>query len=70
MYGMRSGNERTLLDAGVASAVDGMGDGWIQNEGFEEGKRRLEELRRIWGQEMCMDRPFPLFDDAPSPCLP
>jgi hypothetical protein len=61
--------ERTLLDAGVANAVGGMEDGWIEDEGFEDGKRRLEELRQIWDQEMHMDRPFPLFDGAPSPYL-
>lgn len=62
-------SERTLLDAGVANGVGGKGDRWIEDEGFEDGRRKLEDFHRIWDREMHMDRPFPLFDGAPSPNL-
>ena len=60
-------HERQVLDQAVANEVGGMGDGWVEEEGFDDGKRKLEELKRVWDREM--DRPFPLFDGAPSPYL-
>ena len=59
--------KRVALDANVVNAVGGHVDGWIDDEDFEETKKRFDELHRVWNANM--DRPFPLFDGAPSPFL-
>ena len=58
---------RVTLNNDVARAVGGLEDGWIDDEGFEDAKKRFDELHRLWDEKM--DRPFPLFDGAPSPYL-
>lgn len=57
-------HECQVLDQGVANEVGGIGDGWVEDDGFEDGKPKLEELKWVWDWEM--ERPFPLFDGAPS----
>lgn len=57
-------HERQVLDQGVANEAGGMGDGWVEDDGFEDGRQKLEELKRVWDWEM--ERPLPLFDGAPS----
>ena len=58
---------RVALNTDVANGFGGSEDGWIDDEGFEDAKKRFDELHRRWNEKM--DRPFPLFDGAPSPFL-
>lgn len=58
---------RVALDTDVANAVGGLGDGWIDDKGLEDARQRFDELHRLWDEKM--DRPFPLFEGAPSPYL-
>ena len=59
---------RVALNTDVANGFGGHVDGWIDDEGFEDAKKRFDELLRLWNNAN-MDRPFPLFDGAPSPFL-
>ena len=59
---------RVALNTDVANGFGGHVDGWIDDEGFEDAKKRFDELHRLWNNAN-MDRPFPLFDGAPSPFL-
>jgi len=68
VYSMMNGmSVRFRKEVANAVGASGMKYGWIEDERFADGKGRLEELRRIWYQEMYMNRSFPLFDGAPSP---
>lgn len=35
------------LNNDIANAVGGLGDGWIHDKGFEDAKRRFDELHRL-----------------------
>ena len=58
---------RVALNTDVANGFGGSEDGWIDDEGFVDAKKRFDGLHRRWNERM--DRPFPLFDGAPSPFL-
>jgi hypothetical protein len=59
--------QRVALNVDVANGVSGYADGWIDDKGFEDAKKRFDQLHRRWGEKM--DRPFPLYDGAPSSFL-
>ena len=61
--------QRVALNTDVANGFGGSHgeDGWIDDEDFEDAKKRFDELHRCWNEKM--DRPFPLYDGAPSPFL-